>query len=179
MIRARYCCGVQRRIHVAGVERKESHTFRRVLFVPNPTQVMQRGLTRAVRSPTRIRIYRGVARDVEHNSAASFASGRRQCSHQCLCQTERAKDIGSKRALKIFAFSIRQHRQRYWSKVRSVIDQHIDAAELTCYLHRYGIDIVLGRDVADDSVNAGILADDLLDAFARACNESDTRTSLR
>src|SRR5215203_3379145 len=179
MIRAGYRCGVQRRIHVAGVERKESHTFRCVLFVPNPTQVMQRGLTRAVRSPTRISIYRGVARDVEHNSAASFASGRRQCSHQCLCQTERAKDIGSKRALEIFAFSIRQHRQRCWSKVRSVIDQHIKAAELACYLDRHWINITLGSDITYDSVHAGILADDLLDPFARACNESDTRTSLR
>src|ERR1051325_3173333 len=74
-IGVRHGCGVHRRIHVAWIERKESHTFGCVLLVPDATHVMKRCLTRTIGAPTWIRVYRGVTRDIQHNRAASFASG--------------------------------------------------------------------------------------------------------
>ena len=102
---------MHRRIHVARIERKKSHAFSLVLFVPNATQMMKRCFARSVRSPMRISIYRCVARDVEHDGAASFARRGSQRAHQRFRQPEWTNNVCSEDVFEIFALSVREQWQ--------------------------------------------------------------------
>ena len=59
-----------------GSSDRNANAFGGELLVPDAAHVMQRGLARAVRAPLRIRVDRGVARDVEHDASAALARRR-------------------------------------------------------------------------------------------------------
>src|SRR5205085_1326670 len=105
---------------------------------------MKRSFARTISSPRWIRIDGGVARDVEHDRASTFARRSRQRAHQRLRQSERPEDVCGKDTLEIFALRVRQHGQWCWSKIGSVVDQHVKTTEFTGDLHSDRIDVLFG-----------------------------------
>jgi hypothetical protein len=61
------------RVHVAWINRQDTHAVRLQLGVPDLTKVAKRSLARAVGAPRRIGIDGGVAGDVQDHRASAFA----------------------------------------------------------------------------------------------------------
>ena len=64
---------MQRRVHVARIERQEAHALASKLLAPDGAHVPQRRFRRPVGAPLRIGVDRRVARYVEHHRTAAFA----------------------------------------------------------------------------------------------------------
>ena len=168
---------VQRRVHVARVDRQEAHPLRRQLGVPDAAQVAQGRLARAVRAPARVGVDRRVAGDVQHDRAAALAGRRGQRPEQRLGQAERPEQVRGEGPFQVLAVGVAQQRQRRRPEVRGVVDQHVEPAELADDLHGDGVDVVLHGDVADDAVRAGVSPRHLLDAARRAGDEGHPRAA--
>ena len=152
---------VQRRVHVARIDREKTHALFGQLRIPDVREMAQRRFARAVCAPGGIRVHGGVARHVQHHRAAPFTCRCRQRAEQRLRQTERPEDVRRQRALEILALGIAEQRERRRAEIRRVVDQDVEAAQLAENLQRHRVDVVLRRDVADDAVRAGMLAGDL------------------
>ena len=63
---------VQRRVHVAGIDREEAHAVLLRLFGPDRRQVAQSRLAGPIGAPARIGVDRSVARDVDHERASAL-----------------------------------------------------------------------------------------------------------
>ena len=168
---------VQRRVHVARIERQEANPFGRELLVPDAAHVAERGFARAVRAPLRIRVDRGVARDVEHDASAPFAGRRGQRTQQRFGQPERAEHVGGQRQLEVLARRVAEQRQRHRSQARGVVDEHVETAKGAGDLQSDRIDVFLPRDVADDAVRARMCQGDGLDVRGCACDEGHVRAA--
>ena len=151
---------------------------RRELLVPDPAQVRERGLARAVGAPAGVRRDRGVAADVddhERGPRSPAARRRGERAEQRLGQAERAEQVGRERRLEVLALGVGEQRQRHRAEARGVVDEHVEAAERAADLQRDRVDVVLARDVADDAVAAGDRARDALHARGVAGDEGDAR----
>jgi hypothetical protein len=164
---------VQRRVHVAGIDRQTSHALGGELFVPDRAHVPQRGFAGAVGAPGRIRVDRRVAGDIEHHGAATLARRRRQRAEDGFGQAEWTQQIRGERDFEIFAIGVGQESQRRRSKARGVVDQHVEAAELAEDLQGDRIDVVFPGHVADDAVGIRQLAGDALHRLCGTGDEGD------
>ena len=74
-------------------------------------------------------------------------------------------------ALEILALGVAQKGERRRAEIRRVVDEDVEAAQLTENLQRHRVDVVFHRHVADDAVCARVLAGDLVDPLAMTCDE--------
>jgi hypothetical protein len=139
--------------------------------------VTERCLAGSVRTPERIRSRSGITRDVQHDAAATLAGRRRERAEQRLRQAKRTDEICRDRSLEIFTVGIGQKREGSRSKIRGVVHQHIEPAELAEDLNDDGVDVLLPRHVADDAMCAAVLSRHALDAFAAARDEGHACTA--
>jgi len=105
------------------------HSFRRQLLVPDPAQVMQGGLARAVGPPAGIGVDRCIAGDIQHDRAASLASRGGQPAQQRFREAKRAHQIRGQRPLQVLTFGIPQKRQLRRPEIRGIVDQYVEAAQ--------------------------------------------------
>ena len=95
--------GMQRRVHVAGIDGDDGDAVRRELFVPDPAHVRERRLARAVGAPAGVGVHGGVARHVDDDRAAAFRSRlarrRGEQAEQRLGQAKRSEHVGRQGAL--------------------------------------------------------------------------------
>jgi hypothetical protein len=99
---------VQRSVHVARIERKESNTFLGELLIPNSGQVVESGFAGSVGSPAGIWIQCSVALDIQNYGAPSLARGSGQGAQQGFRQSERTEEIGGQRVFEVLAIGIAQ-----------------------------------------------------------------------
>jgi hypothetical protein len=85
------------------------------------------------------------------------------------------RNVRCERALEILTGGVPQQSERSRPKIRSVVDQYVQPPEFSTDLQGYRVDVVLDRNIADDSVRAGMLPCHALNAFAAARDEGYTR----
>ena len=83
--------GVQRRIHVARIDREDPHTIRPGLFAPDGREVAQGRLAGPIGAPARISIEGCIAGNVYHDRATPVARGGGEGTEQGLGQPERSE----------------------------------------------------------------------------------------
>ena len=169
---------VQRRVHVARIDRQEPHSLFGNLRIPDVRQMAQRRFARAVGAPRGIRIDGRVARHVQHDRSAPLARRCRERAEQRLRQAKRTEDVRRECALEILALGVAEQRQRRRTEIRRVVDEDVEAAQLAENLQRHRVDVVFRRDVAHDAVRARMLAGDLVDPLAMARDERDAGALL-
>src|SRR5262249_16381369 len=123
-------------------------------------------------TPARIRVDRGVARDIHHDRAVTLARRSRERSQQSFGKAEWADQVRSERVFEILAVSITEQRQRYRPEIRSLVNHDIQPSHLPNDLNRYGMNIGFNRDVANNAVRP-LVACNSLDGTGSACDESD------
>ena len=132
--------GVQRRVHVAGVDGDDARRRAAQLLVPDPAQVRQRRLARAVRAPAGIGRDRGVARDVDHQRARAGARRRaptpRAAPSSALVRRNGPTQVGRERRLEVLAVGVGEQRERHRAEARGVVDEDVEAAERGADLQR-------------------------------------------
>ena len=120
---------------------------------------------------SRVWVDRGVARHVEHDAAAPFASRRTERSEECPGQSEWAEHVRRQRDLEVLALRVAQESERHRSQARGVVDEHVEAAKDPGDLEGDRIDVFLPCDVADDAVRAGMRPGDGFDVRGCAGDE--------
>ena len=169
---------VQRRVHIARIDREETDALVACLLRPDRAQMAKRRLACAVRAPPGIGVHRRVARNIDHDRAASLAGRSGKRAEQCLGQAERAQQVDGERLFQLLAFRIGEQGQRRGPKARGVVDQHVEPAEIARDLQRDRVDVVLPPDVADNAASAGFIGDPCHRPGA-ARDERDAGASVR
>jgi hypothetical protein len=165
---------VQRGIHVAGVDRKESDPESLGFLGPDGGEVLQGGLAGAVGAPAGVGGRGGVAGDVHDQGAAAVARRGGEGAEERLGQAERADEIHRERLLEVLAVGVGEQSERHRAEAGGAVDQHVEAAEVAGDLQGDRMDVVLAADVADNAGGAGVPGG-FGDSLGGAGDEGDAR----
>src|SRR5262245_4799535 len=152
---------MQRRIHVPGIDREETHAIDLSLFSPDCRQMAECSLACAVCAPPRIGVDGCVAGNVDHDGAAPIPGRGGKGPEQGFGQSEGAQQVHGERVLQFLAFRVGKGCEWSRTEARCVVDKHVEPAEVADNLQRNRVDVVLAPDVADNSVCASAIGYEL------------------
>ena len=148
-------------------------------LVPDSAQVVKRCLAGSVGAPLRVRVHRGIARDIDHHRPAGFACGCSQRTQESLREPERPQDISCQRPFEVLAICVRQQSEGRRSEVGRIVDQHVDPSQCPEHLNCNRIYVVFPRYVAGDSVRRRMGLHRPLHPIPAACDRTNTSSALR
>src|SRR5262245_7448694 len=142
---------MQRRIHVPGIDREETHAIDLSLFSPDCRQMAESSLARAVCAPPGIRIDGRVAGNVDHGSATPITGGGGKGTEQGFRQSEWPQQVYGERLLQFLTFRVSKGCEWSRAEARCIVDKNIEPTEVADNLQRHRVDVTLAPDIADDS----------------------------
>ena len=150
--------GVQRRVHVTGIDSLHPDSVRLELLVPDPAHMQECGLACAVCSPARVGCHRRIAGDVDDQRRSTRTGGCAKRPEEGFGEAKRADHIRRQCGLQVFAIRVGQQLEWDGTQARCIVDEYIEPTECRSDLHGDGVRRVLLGHVARNAVGSRVLS---------------------